>query len=140
MGASSGVDMHRYILVFLLCSCAPVIPMHECARDFRDQWWMIDPDVTDSMDIQRICFNVGSDGYLEITNYIGDFHRLVEWECVESTDASVDSYRVNGQGKVEVSKYGDFWWLDLRMWTFVKAQGEVWPCEDFMGEYFYGDI
>lgn len=102
----------RAFVLLISTACAAEVPVENCAEDFRDTWWYIDPDVTDAHNLQPTCFRVGSDGYMETIHYDSDVHMENKWTCVGD-----DDIRINGKGRAQFfpTDYDDEWVVDLNL-------------------------
>ena len=117
----------RYASILLiLAACASEVPVEHCSEGFRDTWWYVDPEVTDAHNLAPLCFNVGSDGYVETIHYDTDIEMESKWTCVGDNDI-----RVKGRGRAqfEPTEFEDEWEVYLNFTVPpIKETALVEPC------------
>jgi hypothetical protein len=125
----------RFFLPLLLLSvaCNQTVPIENCSEDFRDDWWLLDPDVTEGMGAQSdVCIHVASDGYMDIVSAADEWFGPFEWEC-----AAPDRYRIKRQGVFEAvpaGSTGEAWHVDVQYHGLINKYSYTTPC-DFMADY-----
>jgi hypothetical protein len=121
----------KYLLL-LLVGCAPPVPIHNCSQEFRDQWWLLDPEDTDSMGAaSEVCIHVSSNGQMNIRTSGMEHFGPFEWECQD-----VDYYRVRTQGFFEATPVDEETWiLDINYHGVVNRVAQVTPC--WWYSYYY---
>jgi len=117
----------RASLIMLAClACAPAVPIENCDEGFRDQWWYIDPEVTDDHNIMPTCLYMGTDGEMSTVSYASDFTMSAGWTCIGTNEV-----RIHGRGSATFlpTNEDDVWEVDLNLNVPpLKEVAIVEPC------------
>lgn len=123
----------RWLPLVLLTACShQVVPIKHCSEDFRDKWWHLDPEVTDSMGANaEVCFRFRSNGNLRLIDDHGWDYGPYEWEC-----ADTNHFRVKRQGYLTAKKRDEEKWkVDVDYHGLIHKESSVEPC--YFQNYFY---
>ena len=110
-----------FILWFLI-GCTQPIPVSNCDAGFRNQWWLLDPDVTDSLGATNdICIWVGDEGARLETYY--EAWGPYEWDCIDT-----DTYRIHSQGIISTTRLKEGYRLDINYHGVIDKQLHATDC------------